>query len=479
MQNNISLLYSFALIVGDAIAILAAFVIAYILRVDFDNRPLATVISARDFITTFFWLTPGFIAVLALLGLYRKDTYSRKFAEAGRLLVGSGIGILGLIGFDYFSNKELFPARLIPVYGFFLIFFLLVIERSTLQFIRKKLFTYGIGLTKLLIIGSAEETFHLARLLMNTSKSGYKIVGVVAHEKYVPDALKDVRLNTVEQALERITQANMIVQTELYSSESTNERILETAQKNHVAYRFLPRLSLYAAKNQLELFHNYPIIAVHPTALIGWGRVGKRIFDIVCATLGLVVSLPVFVVVGSIIKITDSAGPVFYKHKRITRFGEEFYVYKLRSFFFKYSTGKGKKTDIELFTEMGREDLVSEWEATQKVKNDPRVMPIGKFIRKTSIDELPQLLNVLQGKLSLIGPRPVTKGELSKYKEASSLFLSVKPGITGLWQVSGRNDLSYDERVKLDLFYVQHWSPSLDLKILYRTIIVMVTGKGN
>lgn len=150
--------------------------------------------------------------------------------------------------------------------------------------------------------------------------------------------------------------------------------------------------------------------------------------------------------------------------------------------YWKYCTGQKsgkKKTEIQIFTEMGREDLLAEWAETQKVAKDPRITPIGRLIRKTGIDELAQLINVLQGKLSLIGPRAITRDELKRYKSSKDKFLSVKPGITGLWQVSGRNDLSYEDRVKLDVYYVQNWSLWLDIKILFKTIGTILKGTGN
>jgi lipopolysaccharide/colanic/teichoic acid biosynthesis glycosyltransferase len=264
----------------------------------------------------------------------------------------------------------------------------------------------------------------------------------------VPKGLETHRFDNVTKALDAIDDLHVytIIQTELFESTDINERILVTSQEKHIAYKFIPAYgSLYTGNNEIELFHNYPVIAVHRTTLIGWGRVAKRITDLIGATIGLIITSPIFLILAIIIKATDPKGPVFYKHERVTRFGGSFNVYKLRSMYWKYSTGRGKKTEVEIFRQMGREDLIAEWEKNQKVANDPRIMPIGRFIRKTSLDELPQLWNALKGDLSLIGPRAITQAELTRYAEGSSLFLSIKPGITGLWQVSGRNNLTYED----------------------------------
>jgi exopolysaccharide biosynthesis polyprenyl glycosylphosphotransferase len=419
--------------------------------------------------------------VFALIGLYNSEIYERRFPEFGRLLTGCMIGMLGIISFDYFYSQPLFPARLVPVYALLLSFGLIFFERALLRQIRKTLFSYNVGINNVLIIGSSPATKEIAEYLGDTRYSGYRISGVFGKRELIPARMNATHFVSLDTALSALKNIHTIVQTELYEDEKVNQKILESARDNHIAYKFIPtNPMLYTGNNRIELFHNFPVIAVHQTALMGWGRIGKRAFDIFGAIIGLIVSVPIFLVVGAVIKLTDPKGPIFFKHKRISRFGTKFEAYKLRSMYWKYSTKAGsKKSEVDIFKEMGRDDLIKEWHLTHKVKKDPRIMPVGRFTRKTSIDELPQLLNVLRGELSLIGPRPVTKEELERYKQASSLFLSVKPGITGLWQVSGRNEVSYDERIELDLYYVQHWSFLLDMKIMYRTILVMIGGKGH
>ena len=276
---------------------------------------------------------------------------------------------------------------------------------------------------------------------------------------------------------------NSVIQTEFYEKEDKNRKILLAARENHLSYKFIPAQSeFYGGKNTVEVFNGFPMVAIHQTPLIGWGRVVKRLFDILMSLLAMIVVIPLMIPFAIIIKITDPKGPVIYKHRRITRFGTPFNIYKLRSMYWKYSTGgaASKKTDLEIFTELGREDLIAEFQENQKVKKDPRIMPIGRFTRATSIDELPQFINVIKGDLSLVGPRAIVNDELAKYKkfDGGGLITSVKSGITGLWQVSGRSDLTYEERVKLDTYYVQNWSFWLDIKILLKTILVVLKKTG-
>ncbi len=482
MRNNASMVYGFLLVIGDFLALLAAFTIAYIIRVQIDPRPLVEQIPAREFIKVFALMLPFWLVVFAMLGLYNKDVYEKRLREYSRLFVGSVIGIMGIITVDFASDKPIFPARLVPIYALLLGFGLLVLERMALRLIREILFFFGVGINNVLLVGSSPLTREFALTLKHTKTSGYRIVGYYGKKGLLKDEPHMTRYETIDEALAAIKKENVhtLIQTELYESDDLNRLILDAAQSNHVAYKFVPANSLlYSGNNEIELFHNFPVVGVHQTALVGWGRIGKRLFDVLGSIVGLIVSAPVLLIVGLIIKITDPKYPVFYKHGRVTRFGTPFHVYKLRSMYGRYSPGMGtSKSEVEIFKELGRDDLVAEFKANQKVVRDPRIMPIGRFIRKTSIDELPQLWNVLKGTLSLIGPRPVTPSELKRYEAASALFLSVKPGITGLWQVSGRNEISYDERIKLELYYIQNWSFLLDLKICYRTLLVMLGGKG-
>jgi undecaprenyl-phosphate galactose phosphotransferase len=198
----------------------------------------------------------------------------------------------------------------------------------------------------------------------------------------------------------------------------------------------------------------------------------KRLFDIAFATFAIAVTLPIMIPIAIAIKLTDR-GSILFKHNRIGYKGRVFKVFKFRTM---YPDAEERLKKILQEDPKAKE----EWEKTFKLKNDPRVTPIGKFLRKTSLDELPQFFNVLKGDMSIVGPRPVVKEELDKYyKDKAELYKSVKPGITGYWQVEGRSDIEdYNKRVEMDIWYIQHQSFWLDLKIILKTIWVMLTGKG-
>jgi exopolysaccharide production protein ExoY len=209
-------------------------------------------------------------------------------------------------------------------------------------------------------------------------------------------------------------------------------------------------------------------------------RTLKRLLDVLGALAGLLLLAPLFLLLAIVVKISDPAGPVFYRQHRLGLGGRGIGVLKFRTMLWQYSTGPDRPyhTAQQAFIAMGRADLCAEFELNQKVADDPRVSRLGAFLRRTSLDELPQLVNALLGDLSLVGPRPIVFQELERYGEHRGAFLGVKPGITGLWQVSGRSDTSYDERVRLDLSYIRNWSTWLDLSILARTVIVVAAQRG-
>lgn len=476
MKNQSSLIYSLALLVGDFLMIVAAFVIAYILRVTFDPRPLVDQIPAFTFLQIFLLLLPFWLIIFATLGLYNKEVYEKRPSEWGRLLIGTFIGILFIIGFDFISNEPIFPARLVPIYGWALGFGLLVVERSFLRWLRSKLFEYNIGINRLLLIGSSPATKKIAQLLGETHTSGYKIVGIVGQKNLVPKDLDVKHYSTPELALNNLKKLNVhtIVQTQLFDNDTRNQRILEAAQANHIAYKFIPGNDvLYTANNRVELFHDFLVMSVHQTPLIGWGRIVKRVFDLFVSSAIIMLTAPIMLLIAVAIKLSDLKAPVLFKQKRLTRFGSKVTIYKFRSMHQKYSSVGPEAA----FKTMGREDLLEEFLSNRgKVSNDPRVTRIGKFLRRTSLDELPQLFNVIKGDLSLVGPRAIPEDELKDVRDKTPLILSVKTGITGLAQVSGRSNISFEERIKLDLYYVQNWSFWMDIVILLKTIRVVIRG---
>ena len=217
-----------------------------------------------------------------------------------------------------------------------------------------------------------------------------------------------------------------------------------------------------------------PLINVTEGRLHGARPWGKELLDRTVAGAMLLVLGPLLLApIALALKLVDP-GPVLFRQQRLGRNGKLFSLYKFRTMRTAYSG----RPPLEVFKEMGRPDLVQEWLENQKLRQDPRVSAMGDFLRRSSLDELPQLLNVLRGELSLVGPRPIVQEELARFGSNSSRILACKPGITGMWQVAGRNDLSYDERVRLNVYYVDNWRLFLDFKLLLKTVKILFTRKG-
>lgn len=473
MKNNASFLYSLFLVILDAVTLIAAFVAAYILRVSLGNKPIVQPVESQTYLTILLTLIPFWIIIFGLIGLYNRSVYEKRFQEMSRLFVGTVVGTLFIIGYAFFSNEPIFPAKLVPVYGFVFTFVLLVIVRNLARWLRRLLFAQNIGITNVLLVGNTDISYELMDSLREPKVSGYRIIGIVGGK-----AKGRIRhFNTFQEAVSSLKKRGIhsIMQTELFPKSSDNNEILSYAQNNHVAYRFVPgNAELFVGKIDVELFQSsIPMIAVHQTALVGWGRIGKRLFDLVVGFVLAILFLP-FIIIIALVNFISDPGPIFFRQKRVTRYNKVFKIYKFRTHKRKYNG----LTPEQAFKKMGKPELAEQYrEQGDQLDNDPRITAFGRFLRKTSLDELPQIFNVLRGDISLVGPRAIIPQEL-EYAQSKQNIVSVKSGVTGLAQVSGRRDISWDERRKLDLYYVQNWSFWLDIIILFKTVRVIFSGRG-
>ncbi|MFZ1248908.1 MAG: sugar transferase [Candidatus Saccharimonadales bacterium] len=469
MKNNASLAYNFILVLGDIMALIVAFMAAFIIRSN-SGVDVAHQMQWQTYAVMFASLLPFWILLFALLGLYNSSFYERRFAEMGRLFLGSFIGLLFMVFWDYMSLQAIFPAKLVPIYGFLIGFVLLVMFRNLARLVRTRLFAYGIGLNRVIIIGNTPITLELVNSLTH-HHSGYNIVGVIGYRRQLPESV-NVYPNFAQFLADNQGELHGIVQTELYANEERNAEILKFAQENHVSYRFVPGNSeLFVGNIDVDLFRNsIPVIQVHHTALFGWGRVVKRLTDIVAGSILLVLSAPLWALCALLIKTTDPHGPIFYKARRFSRFGNKISVYKFRTMKQAYNNMSPEAG----FAKLGQPELAKTYRKNgDHLPKDPRISRIGRLLRATSLDELPQIWNVIHGEISLVGPRALDIYEMERY-DKKNLILSVKSGLTGLAIISGRQGISFEERRKLDLYYVQNWSFWLDVVIVFKTARVIL-----
>ncbi|HEY6736310.1 MAG TPA: sugar transferase [Candidatus Saccharimonadia bacterium] len=467
----------------DFVALMGAFVLAFIIRVKIEDRPVAHPISAMNFLQVILILLPVWILIFALSGLYAQTNLRGRWSELGKIFVAVSGGVMITILLDFLQPVSLFPSKAVPIYAFGLGLLLVIMCRAVVRGVQQWLFNFGVGVQNALLVGSGPVAQQI-RDQLRLTRSGYRLLGCVDTARGAAKRMPGLAVyNSFDEALETLgkTELDQIIQADSALDQDEVLAMVRYATNHHVTYKFMPNhFGLYAAQSAVGTLAGVTMVEMRLTPLEGWGRVAKRVFDVLGALGAIVVFSPILLTVALLLKIKDPAGPVIFRHRRLSRNGNEVYIYKFRTMMWKYCDGPDRpfKNAEETFKAMGREDLIPEFRKAQKVEHDPRVSRFGQILRKTSLDELPQLFNVLRGELSLVGPRPIIPAELEHYGERSASFLALKPGLTGLWQISGRSDISYDERVKLDIFYVENWNLMLDIRILLKSVLAILGQKG-
>lgn len=455
--------------IGDALAVVGAYSIAFILRVKISDAPVVNAIAADTYLGSLLILLPFVIIIFSVVGLYRTVRNDSLLSTIGKLLLGAFLAMLLMVFIDYFHPATIFPAKKVPLYGLVISIILLAVERSLLYLIRYLRNRTNIGLPSVLVIGDNETAKLLVRDIERPSSS-YRLQGVVGDGR-----LKWTTYKTFDEAVANFLP-NIIIQVTSADKPKVDNKILAFAQKHYIDFKFVPSdINDLSDHVEMELFMgDIPMMSVEPTRLVGWGRFVKRLFDIVVSFIAIVVLSPIFLLVFIAEKITDPKASAVFHQIRLTRGDQKFMLYKFRTQYAKYDG----TTPEQAFKRIGRPELIKKYRDNGDfLDDDPRVTPIGKYLRRLSLDELPQLFNVLKGDISLVGPRALIPQELNKYEQKHKI-LNVKSGITGLAQISGRRDLPWEQRRKLDVYYVQNWSFALDIQILFKTVWQVFTSKG-
>ena len=468
MKRNPNFVLHIFMAVGDVLSLVGAFVLAYVARVTFGTGTFLP-IPAWSFLLSIVALMPIWIAVFYFFGLYDRVVYKDRVKELGRLFLASVTSIAFMIGFSYFMDYEIFPAKLVPLYALVFVFVASFLSRTVIRKIKDVLLSRGVGILKTIIVGNSASTMSIIDEI-RAGRSDYRIVGIVANNVLIPKSMLKFKFSSLTHALAK-TNASVIIQTD----ETNLQKNYQASINKHMRFVLVPNQELVLSSNSnMELLGTLPIIQIKATPLIGYGKFVKRLCDLVFGVIIAVVSSPFLLVLILINKISDPKGKVFFKQKRLSIYGKKVDIFKLRSIKSEYNN----MSPEEAFAKMGRPELGQKYRANgDQLDNDPRVTRLGKFMRATSLDELPQIFNVLSGDISLVGPRALVPGELSKYSN-KNLILSVKSGLTGLAQVSGRRDISFEERRSLDVYYVQNWSFWLDLQIMFKSIWRVILRRG-
>ncbi|MDD3120546.1 MAG: sugar transferase [Candidatus Gracilibacteria bacterium] len=418
-----------------------------------------------------------YIIVFAIGGLYRLKLYYSKIKEILDIIRLSFYWFILYIAIVYLSREYLYSTdipRLIILFAFLISIGSIIIERFILNKIQEIFMNKGfLQKRKLLLIVKND----YSEILDDIKDSGiYDIIGYI-NKKEIKNfpfkyfgGLKDF----FELARNRNVDEILIIDSDFIQEEL--EQIFDYSRTYGIRYRYISNyFDVTKSNTELSFISKIPVVEIKSIGLDSWGRVFKRLVDIFGSIFGIIISFPFMFLVSILIKIEDPDGPVFFKNRRIGRDGKIFNLYKFRYLKWKYcvkdSYGIKPEEDEALKLE---KELITKQNARKgplyKIKNDPRKTKIGTFIEKYSIDELPQLFNVLIGNMSLVGPRPHQPREVEQYKEHQKRVLTIKPGITGMAQINGREKNDFDKEVQLDIFYIENWSILLDLKIFFKTI---------
>lgn len=460
------ILFTLLTVIIDAMMIFLAFWLAYWTRAQIDIIQIVYLWPFDQYIRLIGLMIPFWIGIFASAGLYMMQPSRANWGAFTKVFLAVSSGIMFFVAWVFLTRTDFF-SRLIVIYAWLMAIFLVFAGRLLIGALQRWLFRYNFGVHTVIILGKTDTAETLKSELEQRTELGYKVI----------NGLVSPNVTAVRKFLAEHGRIDEII---VADSELTSNQVLDLiaiAEEHHIGFRLVPNLFEVKSTNvEVETLAAVPLIAYHQTPLGGWMGVVKRIFDIVGSSIALFLLSPLFVLISLLVKF-DSKGPVYYKHKRLGFDKQHFYLYKFRTMRLEYCTGDqfSGKSDAEIFTqEFKDESLAKEFQKQQKLKDDPRVTRLGRILRKTSLDELPQIFNVFLGQLSLVGPRPIVDAELAKYGQYKHRLFVVKPGMTGLWQVSGRSDMPYRERVKLDMYYIENWTLWNDIIILIKTFFVVL-----
>jgi len=467
-------LYIIGLILSDMVMTFAAFWLAYYLRFEWFVQYFVpnAVVSFETYRFLLYTVPFLWLVIFAISGLYIKGNLLGGTREYSKVFSSATAGFL-LIIIVSFLDPTLVIARgwLLLTWG--ITFLFVAVARLILRRTVYKLRRHGFFVTPAVIVGANQEGRSLAEQLRRWKSSGLHLMGFVDKKTPATFPVFDhlVCLGSVDQ-LGEIIERYQIGEVILASSAfSTRDHLLDIFRKYGLTDKVNIRMSsgLYEILTTSLTVSEYayvPLVYVNKVRLTGSDVLLKLIFDYVLTGVGLIILFPLLLLIAIWIKIS-SPGPVFHKRLVMGLNGKRFYALKFRTM-----VTNGNEI-LDNFPEL-REELAR----NHKLKNDPRITRIGALLRKYSLDELPQLFNVLKRDMTLVGPRMISPEEVSMYKQFDMNLLTVLPGITGLWQVSGRSDISYEERVRLDMYYIRNWSPWLDLQLIFQTIPAVLKAKG-
>ena len=468
-----------ATLVLDVASVFLAFWLGYLVRYRLEvGGPIA--FWADEPFSRF--LPPALVAmaltpvVFAVRGVYRLDHVGGLLDTAEAVIGGFTTSMAGVVMLAFFFRFQ--PSRIVFLYAWALAIVLMLSHRWLLAFGRRLLWRAGVGVDRVLVVGDGEAARRVMQAMFSEAHLGYRLVGFASDTEgsdrlnvaTETGTLVSPRLGTTDEVgeLVRRHRVDEVIIAPGGRTTTPAREIISACRAQVVKFRLVPDVVQFSQdRASLDEIGGIPLIGISDASIRGWNAVVKRCVDIVVAAVVLTVAAIPMGVIALLIR-RDSPGPVLFRQIRVGKDGKLFTMLKFRCM-------------VEN-AEAQREALMREHGTSDprlfKLENDPRLTKVGRPLRKLSLDELPQFINVLRGDMSLVGPRPPIPEEVATYDAWHLQRLLVQPGLTGLWQVNGRSRLTFDEMVRLDLYYAENWSPWLDTKILLRTIPAVLEGRG-
>lgn len=455
----------------DFLMLILAGISAYFLRFSdyvVDLKPVIFKLSLLNFLNIVSLVSLGWLVIFAVLGLYSTNPNRKLMRDITRVILACSAGLAAVAVYIMFRQQQ-FDSRFLVAASWFFAVIYVVVGRILMRGVKGLLYRAGWGLRRVAVIGFDKSTDEIVRVLKQRKALGYKVV-----ENF---------LKFDEEVSKKLLKLDLdeIIFTNPRADEKQALALMDYCNEYHLVLKYSADLfATYSANMAVSTLAGVPIIELRRTPLDGWGRVAKRIFDILMSLVVIIVTSPIMLLTTLII-ILESGFPIIYKNERVGIRGKKFFTLKFRSMYQRDCTGSQfglagaqaeKKEKILIENQSIKDGPV------YKIANDPRVTPFGRFIRRWSIDELPQFFNVLSGSMSIVGPRPHQPREVEKYEKHHKKVLTLKPGVTGLAQISGRSDLQFEDEVKLDVFYIEKWGLLQDLVIFIKTPFVVLRKRG-
>jgi exopolysaccharide biosynthesis polyprenyl glycosylphosphotransferase len=480
-----------AIILMDALLATGSFIAAFKLRGGDPVFSASAWAWSREFVPyagILIFLVPVRIAMLLYQRSYRMHGAFSYTVEAIKIFKAVSISSLLAVAWAFlfrggFAFREFSYSRAIFLFDFLFALLAITLLHLFLRYVQTWFRSNDINLIPTLVIGANAEAGNAVKELRERTDLGYRVVGILVNDDPYPETEIGARVLGTVRDLPHIVRSlgiqEVIITDDALDKEKLFESMMQIGRRQRVEFRFAPTLfNMLPQKTSVEQIGVLPMVRLFREPLSDVDRFLKRVFDMTVSSIILLLVSPIWAVVSVLIK-WDSPGPILFRQERVGMDGRIFLCYKFRTM--------AADSDENVHREAYRKNIEGREEANSgdvqrpvfgKVKDDDRITRVGRILRRSSLDEIPQLLNVLRGDMSMVGPRPPIPYEVHDYDVRHRKRLDMKPGITGLWQVSGRNRLTFEEMVNIDVYYIENWSFWQDLKIIFLTLPAVFRGDG-